>query len=244
MFGDGAESVVSFFDALIRYLVGGFVFYIKPGAVIRRISERDDTWYAIATVAAVFALAQQCVGYLDFLGHWGNSVPHFPIIYKFISSSAMAVVASAVIFLFSRATGAGADFKAICRGVILKFPIAVAFSVAILAIKYAAFGFLSLLPRETGMTIGWYLFAAVVVVLGPLVKGLQVLSAYGVSSFSSIAIAVQLVLVSRQTLRVNVFAAVAVTLVAAMACSVAAALIFFARYHHIYWNMTLGALFS
>jgi len=235
---------VSFFDALIKYFVGGFVFYIKPGAVIRKISERDDTWCAIAAIAAIFALAQQCVGYLDFLGHWSNSVPHFPIVYKFISNLAIAVVASLVIFLFSRVTAAGADFKAIYRGVILKFPIAVAFSLSILGIKYAAFGLLSLLPKETGMTIGWYLFAAVVVVLGPLIKGLQVLSAYGVSSFSSIAIAVQLVLVSKHALRANVFVAVAVTLAAAMACSVAAALIFFARYHPIYWNMTPGALFS
>ncbi|MBN9220771.1 MAG: hypothetical protein J0I79_22720 [Mesorhizobium sp.] len=235
---------MSFLDAFVKYSVAGFAFYVKPGAVVREMSERDANWYAIMTVAAVFAVAQQSTIYLDFLGHRGNSIPHFPILYKVISNLAIAVVASSVIFAFSRVMEAGADFKEICRGVILKFPIAVAFSLSILGIKYAVFGFLSLLPKETGMTIGWYLFALIAVVFGSLIKGLQVLSTYGVSSFSSIAIAVQIFLVSKRALRTNVLIAVAVTLAAAIACSAMAALIFFARYHSIYWKITLGALFS
>lgn len=235
---------MSFLNALVKYSIGGFAFYIKPRVVVREILEREDTWYTIATIAAAFALAQLLIGYLDVLGRGGELTPHFSITYRFIANLTVTVVASAVIFAFSRLMAAGADFKTIYRGVILKFPIAIAFSLSLLGIKYAVFGFLSLFSKDTGMTLGWYFLAAVAVGLGPFIKALWLLRQYGIWSWSAVAVAVQLFLVSKHALKTNIFMAVAVTLSAAVACWVAAALIFFARYHGFLWKITSGALFS
>lgn len=235
---------MSFLNASIQYAIGGFGFYIKPRTTVRRIFERDDDWYTIAAIAVTFCVAQQGVGYLYILGQWGGAVPHFPIVYQMITTMTVAIVASAVIFLFARSMPEGAELKDIYRAVILKTPIVIAFSLSILGLKYLAIGLLSLFPRDTGMALGWYLFAAVVVIFGPAVRFLQALRGYGIWSWSAVAVAIQLFLVAKRALQTNVLMAVVATLAAALASSAAAALISLAYYHGVFWKMTLGALFS
>lgn len=236
---------MSFLIELIRYLFSGVVFYIRPRVTVRDTMSRDISWPQIAGIILVLALAQIYVGYFSVSGPVRMfQISKFFISYRLATAILVILVASCVIVALSGTTPEKSDFKSVLQGVALKFPIILAVSAFIFILKYLFIGFLYILPSKTGEVVAWTVLGAIFQAYG-LVRNLdRALSAYGIWKISSVAVLIQLVLVSKYALKSNIYMAIATTVAAAFSCAAVAALIFFLMYHSLFLKPVVGTLFS
>ncbi|WP_421913643.1 hypothetical protein [Mesorhizobium sp.] len=236
---------MAFFVEIIRYLFSGVVFYIRPSATVRDAMDRDLSWPQVTGIMLVLALAQIYVGYFSVFG----PVRIFQISKLFISYQMATIIlviftASSVIFCLSGMMAGRSSLKSVIQGVLLKFPIILAVSAFIFLLNYTFLGFIYVLPSKAGEMLAWTVLGAMFQAY-ELVRDLdRALSAYGIWKISSLAVLIQLVLVSKYALKSNIYMAIATVVIAAVSCAAVSALIFFLLYRSFLWKPVVGTLFS
>ena len=236
---------MSFLIELIRYLFSGVVFYIRPRTTVRDTMNRDLSWSQISGVILVLALAQIYVGYFSVSGPVRIfQISKFFISYQLATTILAIFVASYVIVALSAMTSEKSNFKDVLQGITLKFPIILAIFVFIFILKYAFIGFIYILPSKMGEVVAWTVLGAMFQA-NELVRNLdRALSPYGIWKISSVAVLVQLVIVSKYALKSNIYMAIATAVAAAISCAAVAALVFFLLYHSLYLKPVVGTMFS
>jgi hypothetical protein len=236
---------MSFFIELIRYLFSGVVFYIRPRITVRDTMNRDLSWPQISGVILVLALAQIYVGYFSVFGPVRIfQISKFFISYQLATTILVIFVASYVIVALSGMMPEKSNFKNVLQGVTLKFLIILAMFAFIIILKYVFIGFIYILPSKMGEVVAWAVLGAMFQA-NELVRNLdRALSPYGIWKISSVAVLVQLVIVSKYALKSNIYMAIATAVAAAISCAAVAALVFFLLYHSLYLKPVVGTLFS
>jgi len=236
---------MSFFVELVRYLFSGVVFYFRPRITVRGAMDRDLSWPQIAGIILVLALAQIYVGYFSEFGPVRIfQISKFFMSYRLATAILVIFVASCTIVALSGMIPERANFKSVLQGIALKFPIILAVSAFISILKYIFLGFIYILPSKVGEVVAWTVLGAMFQAYG-LVRNLdRALGAYGIWKVSSVAVLIQLVLVSKYALKSNIYMAFATTVAAAISCAAVAALIFFLMYHSLFLKPVVGTLFS
>lgn len=236
---------MSFLIELIRYLFSGVVFYIRPRTTVRDTMNRDLSWSQISGVVLVLALAQIYVGYFSVSGPVRIfQISKFFISYQLATTILAIFVASYVIVALSGMTSEKSNFKDVLQGITLKFPIILAIFFFIFILKYAFIGFIYILPSKMGEVVAWTVLGAMFQA-NELVRNLdRALSPYGIWKISSVAVLVQLVIVSKYALKSNIYMAIATAVATAISCAAVAALVFFLLYHSLYLKPVVGTMFS
>ncbi|TJX57040.1 MAG: hypothetical protein E5W21_15185 [Mesorhizobium sp.] len=221
------------------------VFYIKPRITVRDTMDRDLSWPQISGVILVLALAQIYVGYFSVSGPVRIfQISKFFISYQLATTIMVIFVASCVIAALSGMKAEKSNFKNVLQGVTLKLPIILAMIAFISILKYLFIGFIYILPSKMGEVVAWTVLGAMFQA-NELVRNLdRALSPYGIWKFSSVAVLVQLVIVSKYALKSNIYMAIATAVAAAISCAAVAALVFFLLYHSLYLKPVVGTLFS
>ncbi|ETA72399.1 hypothetical protein MesloDRAFT_1272 [Mesorhizobium japonicum R7A] len=236
---------MSFLIELIRYLFSGVVFYIRPRTTVRDTMDRDLSWSQISGVILVLALAQIYVGYFSVSGPVRIfQISKFFISYQLATTILAIFVSSYVIVALSGMMSEKSNFKNVLQGITLKFPIILAIFVFIFILKHTFIGFIYILPNKMGEVVAWTVLGAMFQA-NELVRNLdRALSPYGIWKISSVAVLVQLVIVSKYALKSNIYMAIATVVAAAISCAAVAALVFFLLYHSLYLKPVVGTLFS
>ncbi|MBE1709727.1 MULTISPECIES: hypothetical protein [Mesorhizobium] len=207
--------------------------------------DRDLSWSQISGVILVLALAQIYVGYFSVSGPVRIfQISKFFISYQLATTILAIFVSSYVIVALSGMMSEKSNFKNVLQGITLKFPIILAIFVFIFILKHTFIGFIYILPNKMGEVVAWTVLGAMFQA-NELVRNLdRALSPYGIWKISSVAVLVQLVIVSKYALKSNIYMAIATVVAAAISCAAVAALVFFLLYHSLYLKPVVGTLFS